>query len=122
MEKEPPVSIEQLSAKAEEASKKMSEMAELVKYFSPKRAQALREILEKGNPAMGSSGRLEDIEMLKRLEKSNQAGDPFAGYDIDPATGHCDELSNDIFLLGHAVAAEKAKRIIDELAEQLKKI
>jgi len=120
MEKEP--QIERLSAKIEEASKKMSEMAELVKHFSPKRAQALREILEKGNPDMGGTGRLEDIEMLKRIEVSGQTGEPFSGYDIDPATGHCDDLSNDIFLLGHAVAAEKARRTIEEMAEQLKKI
>lgn len=122
MDTEQPVSIEQLFAKAGEASKIMSEMAELSGYFSPQRARALREILENGDPAMGGAGRQADIEMLKRLEVSGQAGEPFAGYDMDPATGHCDELSNDIFLLGHAVAAERVKGIIAELVGQLKKI
>lgn len=123
MEKEPSISVEQLSAKIVEASKLLSDLRELAEHFSPKRARALRELLEKKPPRRGDPDfRKKEIEMLKKLEESGQTGKPFAGYTIDPATGHCDELSNDMTYLVQAVAAEDAKRIIDDLAEQLKKI
>jgi len=111
--------IDKLSAEIEETSKKMSEMTELVKHFSPERARALREILKKGGD---STGNIDDIKMLKMIEEGGQAGEPFAGYSIDPSTGRCDEVTNDIFLLVHVAAAEKAKSMIEELAEKLKKI
>ena len=60
--------------------------------------------------------------MLKELEQSGQKGKPFAGYDIDPATGHCDELANDMVYLTHAVAFEDVKKIIEGMAEDVKKI
>ena len=116
MEKEPSISIEQLSAKIVETSKLLSETRELVDHFSPKRARALRELLEKKPPRDDNrvDFRKKEIEMLNELEGGGQTGKPFAGYDIDPATGHCDELSNDMVYLTHAVAFEDAKRTIEE--------
>ena len=123
MEKEPTITVEQLSAKIVEASKLLSDMSELVAHFNPKRAHALRELLEKRPPRSGDLAfREKEIALLKKLEEGGQTGKPFAGYDIDPATGYCEELGNDMVYLVHAVAAEVAKGIIDDMAEQLKKI